>query len=325
MHWPRWLPLDPFVTALLATVAVAVLLPARGPAAAGFDVAATVAVGLLFFLHGARMAPRAALEGARHWRLHALVLSLTFVLFPLLGELGAVLVPSVLTADLHRGLLFLCAAPSTVQSSIAFTSIARGNVPAAVFAATFSNLAGIVLTPLLAVALLHGDGGIKLTGAAVGTVVLQLLVPFALGQAARRWIARPLEQHRTVVSLADRGSILLVVYSAFSAGVVAGVWRQVSPLRLVALLAVVVALLGVVLAIAYGAGRLLRFSRPDRAAIVFCGSKKSLATGLPMATVLFSGHSLGLLILPLMLFHQVQLVVCAALARRWSESAATPA
>ncbi|MEV0728348.1 bile acid:sodium symporter family protein [Polymorphospora sp. NPDC050346] len=318
VRWPRWLVIDPFIGAMLALVVVATLLPVRGTAA---DVAGTIAkigIAVLFFLHGARIEPRAALAGARHWRLHIVVLLLTFAVFPLLGIAAGLLVPTLLTNDLHLGLLFLCAVPSTVQSSIAFTSMARGNVPAAVFSASFSNLAGIGITPLLAAALLTGTGGVSLTGGAIGAVVLQLLVPFAAGQFSRRWTADWLGRHKRLTGIVDRSSILLVVYTAFSAGVVAGVWQQVSPGRLAGLLLVVTALLAIVLGLAYGVARLFRFSREDRVTIVFCGSKKSLATGLPMATVLFGGASLGLLLLPMMLFHQIQLIVCAALARAWS-------
>ncbi|BCJ70009.1 bile acid:sodium symporter family protein [Polymorphospora rubra] len=324
VRWPRWLVLDPFIVAMLAVVVVATLLPVRGTAADVAGTATKLGVALLFFLHGARIAPRAALAGARHWRLHIVVLLLTFAVFPLLGIAAGLLVPALLTSDLHLGLLFLCAVPSTVQSSIAFTSMARGNVPAAVFSASFSNIAGIGITPLLAAALLAGTGGVALTGGAIGAVVLQLLVPFAAGQISRRWTADWLDRHRQLTGIVDRSSILLVVYTAFSAGVVAGIWQQISPGRLAGLLLVVGALLATVLGLAYGAARLLGFSRADRVTIVFCGSKKSLATGLPMATVLFSGANLGLLLLPMMLFHQIQLIVCAALARAWAARAEPP-
>ena len=318
MRLPRWF--DPFIAAVLAVVALAAVLPARGTVADVLDVATALGIALLFFLHGAKMAPAAAMAGARHWRLHVVVLLSTFALFPVLGIGAGALVPGVLTAELHQGLLFLCAAPSTVQSSIAFTSIAHGNVPAAVFSATFSNLAGVVLTPALAVLLLSGTGDLTLTASGVGIVVVQVIVPFAVGQLCRRWTAGWIARHHRVVSVVDRGSIVLVVYTAFSAGVVAGVWRSQSPASLAVLLGVVTLLLVVVMLIVTGAGRLLRFDRADRVAVLFCGSKKSIATGLPIASVLVGGAGLALLILPLMLFHQVQLIVCAALARRWSHA-----
>ncbi|MEY2231245.1 bile acid:sodium symporter family protein [Streptomyces sp. BF23-19] len=313
-HLPARLPLDPYILALLATVGLAALLPARGPAATIADSASTTAVALLFFLYGARLSTREALDGLRHWRLHLTVLACTFVLFPLLGLAARGLVPGLLTAPLYSGLLFLCLVPSTVQSSIAFTSIARGNVPAAICAGSFSSLAGIVLTPLLAAGLLGGDaGGFSLD--ALLKITLQLLLPFLLGQVLRPRVGGFLVRHKQVLGYVDRGSILLVVYAAFSAGVVAGIWQQVSLPRLAALMLVEAVLLAVMLLVTwYGAAR-LGFGRADRIAIQFAGSKKSLAAGLPMASVLFGAHA-ALAVLPLMLFHQMQLMVCAVIARR---------
>ncbi|MFB7266157.1 bile acid:sodium symporter family protein [Streptomyces nojiriensis] len=319
-HLPARLPLDPYILALLATVGLAALLPARGPAATAADLASTAAVALLFFLYGARLSTREALDGLRHWRLHLTVLACTFVLFPLLGLAARGLVPGLLTAPLYGGLLFLCLVPSTVQSSIAFTSIARGNVPAAICAGSFSSLAGIVLTPLLAAALLGGDaGGFSLDS--LLKITLQLLLPFLLGQALRPWAGGFLVRHKQVLGYVDRGSILLVVYAAFSAGVVAGIWHRVSLPRLAALMLVEAVLLAVMLlATWYGAAR-LGFGRADRIAIQFAGSKKSLAAGLPMASVLFGAHA-ALAVLPLMLFHQMQLMVCAVIARRRAQDPA---
>ncbi|MFE5559950.1 bile acid:sodium symporter family protein [Streptomyces sp. NPDC056544] len=319
-HLPARLPLDPYVVALLATVGLAALLPARGPAATAADLASTAAVALLFFLYGARLSTREALDGLRHWRLHLTVLACTFVLFPLLGLAARVLVPGLLTAPLYNGLLFLCLVPSTVQSSIAFTSIARGNVPAAICAGSFSSLAGIVLTPLLAAALLGGGAGGSSPDSLL-KITLQLLLPFLLGQALRPRVGGLLVRHKKVLGHVDRGSILLVVYAAFSAGVVAGIWHRVSLPRLAALMLVEAVLLAVMLLVTwYGAAR-LGFGRADRIAIQFAGSKKSLAAGLPMASVLFGPHA-ALAVLPLMLFHQMQLMVCAVIARRRAQDPA---
>ncbi|MFD3809162.1 bile acid:sodium symporter family protein [Streptomyces sp. NPDC058611] len=318
-HLHARLPLDPYVPALLGTVGLAALLPARGPVATLADGASTAAVALLFFLYGARLSAREALDGLRHWRLHLTVLACTFLIFPLLGLAARGLVPTLLTPPLYGGLLFLCLVPSTIQSSIAFTSMARGNVPAAICAGSFSSLAGILLTPLLAAALLAGDAG-GLSADSLLKIVLQLLLPFVLGQVTRRWVGGLLTRHRSVLGHVDRGSILLVVYAAFSAGMVAGIWRQVSAPRLGALMLVEAVILAVMLLITwYGAER-LGFDRADRIAIQFAGSKKSLAAGLPMAGVLFGAHA-SLAVLPLMLFHQMQLMVCAVLARRRAREA----
>ncbi|MEV8531925.1 bile acid:sodium symporter family protein [Streptomyces sp. NPDC051211] len=316
---PAWLPLDPYILALVGTVALAALLPVRGTAATVAGGAATGAVALLFFLYGTRLSTREALDGLRHWRLHLTVLTCTFVIFPLLGLAAKGLVPTLLTGPLHNGLLFLCLVPSTIQSSIAFTSIARGNVPAAICAGSFSSLAGILLTPLLAAVLMGGTAGGFSTDSLL-KIVLQLLLPFLLGQALRPWLGDLLARRKKVLGYVDRGSILLVVYTAFSAGMAAGIWRQVSPARLGALMLVEAALLTVMLLLTwYGAAR-LGFGRADRIAIQFAGSKKSLAAGLPMASVLF-GAQASLAVLPLMLFHQMQLMVCAVLARRRAQDA----
>ncbi|MGW0735647.1 bile acid:sodium symporter family protein [Streptomyces sp. NPDC002851] len=314
--WPSWLPIDPYILLLLGTVGLAALVPARGTGAEVASGASTVAVALLFFLYGARLSTREVLDGLRNWRLHVTVLAATFVLFPLLGLAAKGLVPYILTPALYSGFLFLTLVPSTVQSSIAFTSIARGNVPAAICAGSFSSLAGIVLTPLLAAALISGnDGSADFSADSLVKIVLQLLVPFLAGQALRRWIGGFLVRRKKVLGYVDRGSILLVVYAAFSQGMVAGIWSQVTPLRLGALLGVEAVLLAVMLAVTWFGAKRLGFGRADRIAIQFAGSKKSLAAGLPMASVLFGAHA-SLAVLPLMLFHQMQLMVCAVIAKR---------
>jgi sodium/bile acid cotransporter 7 len=321
LRWPRRLPIDPYILLLLGTVGLAALLPARGTGAGVASGASTAAIALLFFLYGARLSTREALDGLRHWRLHLTVLACTFVVFPVLGLAARGLVPVLLTDPLYQGLLFLTLVPSTVQSSIAFTSIARGNVPAAICAGSFSSLVGIVATPLLAASLLGGAGG-GFSADSVLRIVLQLLVPFLAGQVLRRWIGGFLTRHKKVLGLVDRGSILLVVYTAFSEGMVQGVWHQVSPARLAGLLAVEAVLLAVMLTLTWYGAKALRFGREDRIAIQFAGSKKSLAAGLPMASVLFGAHA-SLAVLPLMLFHQMQLMVCAVIAKRRSRDPVT--
>ncbi|MGW0911275.1 bile acid:sodium symporter family protein [Streptomyces sp. NPDC002784] len=320
LRWPRRLPIDPYILLLLGTVGLAALLPARGTGAEVASGASTAAIALLFFLYGARLSTREALDGLRHWRLHLTVLACTFVVFPVLGLAARGLVPVLLTDPLYQGLLFLTLVPSTVQSSIAFTSIARGNVPAAICAGSFSSLVGIVATPLLAASLLGGAGGFSADS--VLKIVLQLLVPFLAGQVLRRWIGGFLTRHKKVLGLVDRGSILLVVYTAFSEGMVQGVWHQVRPARLGGLLAVEAVLLAVMLTLTWYGAKALRFGREDRIAIQFAGSKKSLAAGLPMASVLFGAHA-SLAVLPLMLFHQMQLMVCAVIAKRRSRDPVT--
>ncbi|WP_293827244.1 bile acid:sodium symporter family protein [uncultured Brevundimonas sp.] len=321
------LPIDRYLLALVGMVALAAILPARGQAAEVMEGVVTAAIALLFFLYGARMSPAAIGAGLMHWRLQGAVLLSTFVLFPLLG-LGLVfLMRGSLQPDLLTGMLYLCLLPSTVQSSIAFTSIAGGNVAGALTSASLSNLLGVIVTPLLVGLMIGGaGGGIHLQS--ILDIGLQILAPFAVGQICRPLLKDWLGRRARLTGLVDRGSILLIVYAAFSEGVVAGVWSQVAPADLAKVVGLNIALLAVVLSLTLAAGRLLRFEKPDRIVILFCGSKKSMATGIPMAGILFAGHAVPLIVLPIMLFHQIQLFACTLIAQRYARenaAAATPA
>jgi sodium/bile acid cotransporter 7 len=308
---------DNFTMLIVSMVLLATILPAQGLAAVYIDYLAMFAIGLLFFLQGARLSGEAVVAGMTHWRLHLLILACTFVLFPVLGFGLRALAPGLLTQPLWLGVLFLCMLPSTVQSSIAFTSIGRGNIAAAVCAATASNLLGMAITPLLVGVLLATHGG-GISFDEITKIVLQLLLPFGVGHMLRPWIGPWAARNKKLLSYTDRSSILLVVYTAFSGAVVEGIWRTV-PLHDLGTLVVLdaVLLLAVLLITTWGA-RLLGFNKADEVTIVFCGSKKTLASGIPMANVLFAGPTVGMVVLPLMIFHQMQLMVCAALARRYA-------
>jgi solute carrier family 10 (sodium/bile acid cotransporter), member 7 len=311
------LPVDGFVLALFGVVLAATLIPCRGAGALVFHFAAILAISAMFFLQGARLSREAILRGMAHWRLHATVATTTFLLFPLLGLSLLTAFPYLLPRPLWLGVLFVCALPSTVQSSIALTSIARGNVPGAVCSATVSNIAGIAIAPLLfgAMSNLHG-GGIDLM--AVWQVALQLLLPFSAGHLLRPWIGGWAERNRPLLSLTDRGSILLVVYSAFSGAVVHGIWQQIPLLTLGVLALLMLLLLATVLLATLLTARALGLDPSDEAALVFCGSQKSLVSGVPIAGAMVSGAAVGPILLPIMLYHPMQLVVCAWIARRYA-------
>jgi solute carrier family 10 (sodium/bile acid cotransporter), member 7 len=316
------LPIDTFLLAMAATVALAALLPARGAAADVMSVAAKAVIALLFFLYGARLSPQQAWQGVQRWQLHLLVLAATFVVFPVLGLAARGLVPWLMNLDLYNGLLFLCLVPSTVQSSIAFTSIARGNVSAALVSASLSNIVGVALTPLLVVLLMDTTGAARMDATAIRDIVLQLLLPFVLGQLLRPWIAGWITRHSLLTKAVDRGSILLIVYTAFSIGMVERIWLSVDPWQLVVVAVVDTALLLAVLLFTWLIGQLTGLDRGDGIVLLFCGSKKSLASGLPMALVFFPSATVGVIMLPLMIFHQIQLVVCSAIASRLSRDQA---
>lgn len=280
-------------------------------------------VALIFFLHGLLLSFAALKAGTLHWRLHVVVQGCTFLLFPVLG-LGVLAAGgTALAPELRLGIFFLCALPSTVSSSVALTATARGNVPGAVFNATLSSLLGIALTPLWMGLIAPGAGQQALPlGSVVRDLVIWLLLPLLAGQLCRPWLGNWAHQRKRGINTVDRGTILVLVYTSFCDSMKQGVWTghgwgliAWSVVGSAVLFAVVMA--GITLVC-----RGLGFSRADRIAAVFCGSKKTLASGVPMAQLMFGAHpGLGLILLPIMIYHPVQLVIGGLLVRRWSREA----
>ncbi|MEI4473194.1 bile acid:sodium symporter family protein [Frigidibacter sp. MR17.24] len=315
MAFLKRLGIDTYMLLLIATVVLGVVLPVRGIFADGLKQVTFWAVALLFFLYGAKLNAAAVRAGLMNWRLQALTFVVTYAMFPILGLAITWAAGPLLTPETRLGILFLSVLPSTVQSSIAFTSMVGGNVPAAICAASVSNLVGVVLTPVLVTVILH-QGGATVQGDAAVKIAMQILLPFVIGQLLRRWIGGWVARHKTLTMVVDRGSILLIVYSAFSAGTVAGLWHVLSPADLVTLYLVVVAFLALAMLAMAGLGRATGMAFEDRAVLFFCGSTKSLASGLPIATALFPAATLGAVVLPTMLYHLSQLFVCAVVAQR---------
>lgn len=313
---------DPLIVLIILAVIIAIIAPARGNFADIFGQLTNVAIALLFFLYGARLSTQEALNGLKHWRLHLTILAFTFVVYPLIG-IALRPLTAVISHDMYLGILFLTLVPSTVQSSVAFTSIAKGNVAGAIVSASASNLVGVIVTPLLVMLLMGTGGEVHIDTSVFGEIAMLLLAPFVLGQLTRRWVGRVAQSKATKV--VDRGSIAMVVYSAFSKGVVDGIWSSISLWDLAFLVVFAAVFVAFMLWLTRKASQKMGFNRADTIAIEFCGSKKSLATGLPMASVIFAsgGASLGLLILPLMIYHQVQLMMCSWLAARYAQRSST--
>jgi solute carrier family 10 (sodium/bile acid cotransporter), member 7 len=310
------LRIDPYIAGILLTVATATVIPCHGRTAAVLNQVMAVAITVVFFLYGVKVPTGQAVNSLRHWRLHMVTVVFTFGVFPVLALAGSLLVPAVLDPRLYGGVAFLCVLPSTVQSSITLTSIARGNEAATICSASLSSLLGVVLTPLLA-ALLISAGGPGLSWSSLADITVRLLLPFLLGQLTQRWIGRAVRARSKQLAVLDRGVILLMVYLAFSRGITTGVWHRLRPADLAPLLLVIAVLLAVALAGTHMASRTFGFSHGDHVTVLFCGSQKSLAMGLPMATVLFADRVVALMVLPLMLYHQLQLLVCSWLAQRY--------
>lgn len=317
--WLKRYHIDSFLLILIGAVIVATVLPARGVGDTIFRHLTTAAIALLFFMHGAKLSRQALLGGMGHWKLHLTIFASTFILFPLLGIGMKVFVPSPMADDIYLGFLYLCALPATVQSAIAFTSIGRGNIPAAVCSASASSILGVFLSPILVGLLMETqDGAAHDTLGAIRSICLQLMLPFVLGHLSRPLIKEFIHRYKKYINVTDRTSIVLVVYTAFSEAVVGGIWKQIDLFGIGMIVLFSCLLLAVVIFINLYAARWLGFSKEDEVTIVFCGSKKSLANGVPMANVLFPASAVGLMVLPLMIFHQIQLMVCAVMAARYA-------
>lgn len=315
------LALDRFTLLLVAMVVLATFLPVSGQIASYFNILTTVAIAILFFLHGAKLSREAVVEGMLHWKMHALVFAFTFLLFPAIGLMARPILEPLLGQQLYWGFLFMCFLPSTVQSSIAFTSMAKGNVAGAVCSASFSNIIGMIITPILVSYFILGQSqhGFDPTQSII-QITLLLLVPFILGQILRPYIFPAMLKRPSLVKVFDQGSILMVVYGAFSSAVVAGLWQQVSGLTLLYLILACSVLLTIVMLLVFYLPKWLGFNQADQATIFFCSSKKTLASGVPMAQILFIGQPLGMIVLPIMIFHQIQLMVCGIIANHWSKT-----
>ncbi|KAA1374866.1 bile acid:sodium symporter family protein [Aeromicrobium fastidiosum] len=310
---------DPLIVAILVAAVTASFVPATGEVLEVLKRAAVVAVGLLFLLYGARLSTAETISGLTRWRLHLAALTTTFVAFPLAGLAvqlldDTALAGTALTSGLASGVLLLCLVPSTVQSCIVYTRIAGGNVAGAVVSASMSNLLGVFITPALVALLMTADASVD--GGAVVRIVLQLFAPFVLGQLLRPLVGGFVTRRDAQLRLFDRGSIVLVVFVAFSEAAEADVWSSLSVWSVLAVAAVCAVLLAVAMGWTVLVGRLARMPRADRVALLFCGSNKSLASGLPIATVLFASDEVALIVLPLMLYHQMQIITGAVLARR---------
>lgn len=316
---------DRFVLILLATIALASVLPVAGRAAEIAGLISMIAIFILFFLHGLRLPRAEVVTAIRNWRLQAAIFAFVFGAMPLAAIALSYPASALLPVGLVTGLLFLGLLPSTVQSAISYASIAGGNVAASLMAAALLNLTGIVISPLLLVLVIGGAGEHAIGVDAVGRIVTILLLPFALGQAVQHWLAGWALRQKRLLSFMDRAAIAIAVYVAFSAAVAGGLWETIDWPIMAALLVLLALLLAFAFVASWGLGGLLGLARPDRISLMFAGAHKSIATGAPLAAILFTGPKAGMIILPAILYHQLQLIVSAPLAARLAKGHEEPA
>ena len=317
-----WASRNLFVLFMAMTVLLGFVAPGPGAAEGMFSLKslAQIGVAVIFFLHGANLAPSVFLSGVRRWRVHLLVQGTTYIVFPIAAIILALVLGGVMGPDLLLGFFFLAALPSTVSSAVALTAVAGGNVPVAVFNASLSGLIGLLLTPALIAPVSATGSGTFDFWAAVIDIAFTVLLPFAVGQAARPLIGGFLTRRKSLLGRVDRGVILLIIYTSFAASTAAGIWSNFSAQEVISTFVLSAIMLAGALAFVNGAAALWRLPPPDKAAGVFCGATKSLATGAPMAQILFADHpAVGGIMLPLLVYHPLQLMVCAALAQCYAD------
>ena len=306
---------DRFILMLLGAMALGWLLPVSG---LGLQIAqniSSVSIFVLFFLHGLRLPRAEVVKAARDWRVQGAMLAFSFAAMPLAALVMMKPAGTLVPTALLTGILYCAMLPSTVQSAISYSSMAGGNVAASVVGAAVSNLVGIVLTPILVALVIGAAAGVSLGSDTVLRIATLLLLPFALGQAMQRWLGAWAQRQKAVLSFFDRLVIVIAVYVAFAGAVASGSLASLTPGSFALLLAAVALLLLFAFGAAAGFGQMLRLSRPDRISLLFAGAHKSIATGAPMAAILF-GAEAGLILLPTIIYHIAQLLVSAPLASR---------
>ncbi len=310
---------DWFLLGLVGAVALAWLLPEAGARGGPLrpELTSKFGVAVIFFLQGLSLAFGALRQGMLQVRAHVVAQLTTFLAFPLLGLLLYAALARRFGEPLAAGVFYLCALPSTLSSSIALTAAARGNVGTAVFNATLSSLLGVLLTPFWVGLVLKAGGTTLPFNQVVSDLTLWLVLPLFAGQALRPVLGSWAVRHRDKLGVVDRAIILFFVYSSFCEAVEGDVWQANGPAVFGATLLLSTALLGFGLSVSALGCRLLGLSRAERIAAIFCGSTKSLAAGVPMAGLIFGQPaSLSLLLLPLMIYHSLQLLVVSLLAAR---------
>jgi solute carrier family 10 (sodium/bile acid cotransporter), member 7 len=314
---------DRFVLMLLGALILGWVLPVRGDALALAQNVIFIGIFLLFFLHGLRLPRAEVAKAAKGWRVQGAMLGFCFVVMPFAGWILAYTASSMLPAPLIAGILYLAVLPSTVQSAISYASLGSGNVATSVVGAALSNLAGIVLTPVLVALLIGAAAGVEMGSGVVIKIATMLLLPFALGQAAQHWLGGWAQGQKAMLSLFDRGVILLAVYIAFAGAVSSGALLAVDGRVLVVLSLALLTLLAFAFGGAWGLGAVLGMGRAERVSLLFAGAHKSIATGAPMAAILF-GADVGLVILPAIIYHMAQLLVSAPVATRLAKGSSVP-
>jgi len=310
---------DPFILLLIATILLASLLPVYGNSADIASIISQIGIFILFFFNGIRLPRHEVLQGIRNWRLQAVIYLWVFIVMPSVGWSLAHIGAAYISDTLVIGILFLGVLPSTVQSATAYNSIAGGNVSASVIASALLNLTGVIVTPLLFTAL-ASSSDVVIAYESFYRICLILLLPFFFGQVMQKYWGDWLGRRKIIMTYMDRAAIAIAVYVAFSGAVVAGIWSNIMPQEFIGLFIILLVFLSIAFAGSWLCSGLLGFERNDRKTMLFTGSQKSIAIGAPLAALLFSAETAGIILLPILLYHLFQLIISAPLASRLAKN-----
>jgi solute carrier family 10 (sodium/bile acid cotransporter), member 7 len=320
-----WVRNNGFILGLIGAVILAFLFPEPG-ARQGWlhpELLSNIGIALILFLQGLSMPLEKIRRGAGNWQLHAIIQAFTFLVFPIVGLGIQLVLPHIWTDEpegIKQGFLYLCVLPSTVSTSVVLTSVAGGNTAAAILSAAFSNIVGVVLTPLLVSFLMHATGRSGPIGPLLIQITLLTLLPFAVGIVLRHFVRSWVDSHKRWINPISNGVILFIVYTAFCDSVEEKIWNKYGVMLTVEVLLTVVALFGSMSLLIYLASRAARLNREDAIAVYFCSVKKTLAMGVPLAILIFGARAdLSLILLPIMFYHPFQLFVNGLLANQWAK------
>ncbi|MEI7731295.1 MAG: bile acid:sodium symporter family protein [Verrucomicrobiota bacterium] len=326
MPWLKRIGLDGFVLALIGVIALAWAFPGLAAKDSPVPLSFLTDLGItsIFFFYGIKLSPEKMRAGFANWRLHLVVHSATFILFPLLVLAAIVLLRGKVDHAWLLGVFYVAALPSTVSSSVVMVSIAKGNVAGAIFDASLSSILGVFLTPIWMSVFLAGSQADFDLWHTIQKIMIQVLAPIIIGQIFHRRLVHWAERHKNGMQRTDQSIVLLIVYSSFARAFLEGVFKHHGLFAVLILMVAMLILFGVVFAIINLICRLLHFSREDRIAALFCGSKKSLVAGAPMAKILFPDPAVqSLAMLPLVIYHSLQLIAGSIIARRFSQQTNT--
>lgn len=322
----HWIRRHGFILGLLLAVGLAFLVPGPG-AHDGIlhpDFVNNFGIALILFLQGLSLAFEKIKSGAGNWRLHVIIQSFTFVIFPLVGLGFYFGMPRLWPAEpaaIREGFLYLCVLPSTISTSVVLTSVAHGNTAGALFNAALSNIIGVVLTPLLVHVLMQSTGQSGALGPLMVKITLLTLLPFFVGMALRPYVKKWVDHHKPWIARISNAIIIFIVYSAFCDSVAERIWQTHGAGTTAILLLFVLLLFTGMSCLIYYTCRLLGLNREDLITAYFCSVKKTLAMGVPLAMLIFgTRNDIPLILLPLMFYHPLQIFINGVLAGHWGKA-----